>query len=137
MARSFIGAHRAGKLRPLPARVVALPRIGTLDSAWTSIVMESLLERIVSTGSEIAIIDITGVSTVDTLVGQHLLKTVAAARRCSANTSPSRSTLGRSYKPSPASQPIRGCSNASCFDCIKKTASDRLKRQSKSLAASG
>ena len=60
--------------------VVALPLIGTLDSARTSVVMESLLERIVATGSEIAIIDITGVPTVDTLVAQHLLKTVAAAR---------------------------------------------------------
>jgi rsbT co-antagonist protein RsbR len=60
--------------------VVALPLIGTLDSARTSVVMESLLERIVTTGSEIAIIDITGVPTVDTLVAQHLLKTVAAAR---------------------------------------------------------
>ena len=60
--------------------IVALPLIGTLDSARTSIVMESLLQRIVETGSEIAIIDITGVPTVDTLVAQHLLKTVAAAR---------------------------------------------------------
>jgi rsbT co-antagonist protein RsbR len=60
--------------------IVALPLIGTLDSARTSVVMESLLDRIVSTGSEIAIIDITGVPTVDTLVAQHLLKTVAAAR---------------------------------------------------------
>jgi rsbT co-antagonist protein RsbR len=60
--------------------IVALPLIGTLDSARTSVVMESLLERIVATGSEIAIIDITGVPTVDTLVAQHLLKTVAAAR---------------------------------------------------------
>lgn len=60
--------------------VVALPLIGTLDSARTNVVMESLLEQIVSTGSEIAIIDITGVPTVDTLVAQHLLKTVSAAR---------------------------------------------------------
>jgi rsbT co-antagonist protein RsbR len=60
--------------------VVALPLIGTLDSARTNVVMESLLQRIVQTGSEIAIIDITGVPTVDTLVAQHLLKTVAAAR---------------------------------------------------------
>ena len=60
--------------------VVALPLIGTLDSARTQVVMESLLERIVETGSTIAIIDITGVPTVDTLVAQHLLKTVAAAR---------------------------------------------------------
>jgi rsbT co-antagonist protein RsbR len=60
--------------------VLALPLIGTLDSARTQVVMESLLERIVETGSEIAIIDITGVPTVDTLVAQHLLKTVAAAR---------------------------------------------------------
>jgi rsbT co-antagonist protein RsbR len=60
--------------------ILALPMIGTLDSNRTQIVMESLLQRIVETGSEIAIIDITGVPTVDTLVAQHLLKTVAAAR---------------------------------------------------------
>jgi rsbT co-antagonist protein RsbR len=60
--------------------IVALPLIGTLDSARTSVVMESLLQTIVATRSEIAIIDITGVGTVDTLVAQHLLKTVAAAR---------------------------------------------------------
>ena len=60
--------------------VVALPLIGTLDSARTQVVMENLLERIVETDSAIAIIDITGVPTVDTLVAQHLLKTVAAAR---------------------------------------------------------
>lgn len=60
--------------------VLALPLIGTLDSARTQIVMENLLQRIVETGSSIAIIDITGVPLVDTLVAQHLLKTVAAAR---------------------------------------------------------
>ena len=60
--------------------VVALPLIGTLDSARTQVVMESLLERIVETDSTIAVIDITGVPTVDTLVAQHLLRTVAAAR---------------------------------------------------------
>jgi rsbT co-antagonist protein RsbR len=60
--------------------VLALPMIGTLDSARTQIVMESLLQRIVETGAEIAIIDITGVPTVDTLTAQHLLKTVTAAR---------------------------------------------------------
>jgi rsbT co-antagonist protein RsbR len=60
--------------------VLALPMIGTLDSTRTQIVMESLLQRIVDTGSEIAIIDITGVPTVDTLVAQHLLKTVTAIR---------------------------------------------------------
>jgi rsbT co-antagonist protein RsbR len=60
--------------------VLALPLIGTLDSARTQVVMENLLERIVETGAGIAIIDITGVPTVDTLVAQHLLKTVAAAR---------------------------------------------------------
>ena len=60
--------------------VLALPLIGTLDSARTQVVMENLLQRIVDTGSSIAIIDITGVPTVDTLVAQHLLKTVAAAR---------------------------------------------------------
>ena len=60
--------------------VLALPVIGTLDSARTQVVMENLLERIVATGALIAIIDITGVPTVDTLTAQHLLKTVAAAR---------------------------------------------------------
>jgi len=60
--------------------ILALPMIGTLDSARTQVVMESLLQAIVESGSEIAIIDITGVPTVDTLVAQHLLKTVAAAR---------------------------------------------------------
>lgn len=60
--------------------VLALPIIGTLDSARTQIVMESLLQKIVETGSEVAIIDITGVPTVDTLTAQHLLKTVTAAR---------------------------------------------------------
>ncbi|MDE1181716.1 STAS domain-containing protein [Paraburkholderia sp.] len=60
--------------------VLALPLIGTLDSARTQVVMESLLQKIVETGAAIAIIDITGVPTVDTLVAQHLLKTVAAAR---------------------------------------------------------
>jgi rsbT co-antagonist protein RsbR len=60
--------------------ILAVPLIGTLDSARTQVVMESLLQQIVDTGSAIAIIDITGVPTVDTLVAQHLLKTVAAAR---------------------------------------------------------
>lgn len=60
--------------------VLALPLIGTLDSERTQVVMESLLQQIVDTGAAIAIIDITGVPTVDTLVAQHLMKTVAAAR---------------------------------------------------------
>jgi rsbT co-antagonist protein RsbR len=60
--------------------VLALPLIGTLDSARTQVVMESLLQRIVDSGASIAIIDITGVPTVDTVTAQHLLKTVAAAR---------------------------------------------------------
>jgi len=60
--------------------VLAVPLIGTLDSARTQVVMENLLQRIVDTGAGIAIIDITGVPTVDTMVAQHLLKTIAAAR---------------------------------------------------------
>jgi rsbT co-antagonist protein RsbR len=60
--------------------VLALPMIGTLDSSRTQVVMETLLQRIVESGAEIAIIDITGVPTVDTLTAQHLLKTVTAAR---------------------------------------------------------
>jgi rsbT co-antagonist protein RsbR len=60
--------------------VLALPLIGTLDSERTQVVMESLLQRIVETGASLAIIDITGVPTVDTLVAQHLLKTISAAR---------------------------------------------------------
>jgi rsbT co-antagonist protein RsbR len=60
--------------------ILALPMIGTLDSGRTQVVMESLLNRIVETGSQVAILDITGVPTVDTLVAQHLLKTVTALR---------------------------------------------------------
>ena len=60
--------------------VVALPLIGTLDSGRAQVVMETLLERIVETGAQTAILDITGVPTVDTLVAQHLLKTIAAAK---------------------------------------------------------
>lgn len=60
--------------------ILALPIIGTLDSARTQIVMESLLQAIVQSNSRVAIIDITGVPTVDTVVAQHLLKTVTAAR---------------------------------------------------------
>jgi rsbT co-antagonist protein RsbR len=60
--------------------VLALPIIGTLDSARTQVVMENLLQAVVSTNSRYAIIDITGVPTVDTLVAQHLLKTITAAR---------------------------------------------------------
>ena len=60
--------------------ILALPLIGTLDSARTQVVMENLLQAIVDQGADLAIIDITGVPTVDTLVAQHLLKTIAAAR---------------------------------------------------------
>lgn len=60
--------------------ILALPLIGTLDSGRTQVVMETLLQRLVATGSSIAVIDITGVPTVDTLVAQHLLKTVSAAQ---------------------------------------------------------
>src|SRR5262249_55928634 len=60
--------------------ILALPLIGTLDSARTQTVMESLLQSIVTYSAEVAIIDITGVPTVDTLTAQHLLRTVTAAR---------------------------------------------------------
>ena len=60
--------------------ILALPLVGTLDSSRTQVVMENLLQKIVDTGAAIAIIDITGVPTVDTLVAQHLMKTVAATR---------------------------------------------------------
>lgn len=60
--------------------ILALPLIGTLDSARTQTVMESLLEKIVAAQAQFAIIDITGVPTVDTLVAQHLIKTISAAR---------------------------------------------------------
>jgi rsbT co-antagonist protein RsbR len=60
--------------------ILALPIIGTLDSSRTQVVMENLLQAVVATNSKYAIIDITGVPTVDTLVAQHLLKTITAAR---------------------------------------------------------
>jgi len=66
--------------------VLAVPVIGTLDSSRAQMVMESLLERLVETGSELAIIDITGVPTVDTLVAQHLMKTVTAIRLMGADS---------------------------------------------------
>jgi rsbT co-antagonist protein RsbR len=65
--------------------ILALPIIGTLDSARTQVVMETLLQRIVETGSGTAIIDITGVPTVDTQTAQHLLKTVTAIRMMGAD----------------------------------------------------
>jgi rsbT co-antagonist protein RsbR len=87
MSREQIIARQQEELLELSTPVVklwdgilALPMIGTLDSARTQVVMESLLQRIVETSAELAIIDITGVPTVDTLVAQHLLKTVTAIR---------------------------------------------------------
>jgi rsbT co-antagonist protein RsbR len=86
-AREQIIADQADELLELSTPVVklwegvvAVPLIGTLDSARTQVVMEKLLQSLVDTGSEHAIIDITGVPAVDTQVAQHLLKTVAAAR---------------------------------------------------------
>ncbi len=66
--------------------VLAVPMIGTLDSSRTQLVMETLLTRIIETGAELAIIDITGVPTVDTLVAQHLIKTVTAIRLMGADS---------------------------------------------------
>lgn len=60
--------------------ILALPIIGTLDSSRTQVVMENLLQEIVETGSSIAILDISGVPAVDSLVAQHLIKTVSATR---------------------------------------------------------
>jgi rsbT co-antagonist protein RsbR len=60
--------------------IIAVPLVGTLDSARTQLVMEKLLETLVATGADHAVLDITGVATVDTEVAQHLLKTVNAAR---------------------------------------------------------
>jgi rsbT co-antagonist protein RsbR len=65
--------------------ILAVPLIGTLDSVRTQVVMENLLQSIVDTGSSFAIVDITGVPTVDTMVAQHLLKTVSAAKLMGAN----------------------------------------------------
>lgn len=86
-SREAVISHQQAEMLELSTPVVklwdgilALPLIGTLDSNRTQIVMETLLQRIVETNSEVAIIDITGVPTVDTLVAQHLMKTVSAAR---------------------------------------------------------
>lgn len=86
-AREEIIAAQADQLLELSTPVVklwdgviAVPLVGTLDSARTQVVMEKLLQALVDTGSEQAIIDITGVPAVDTQVAQHLLKTVVAAR---------------------------------------------------------
>ncbi|MET7871847.1 STAS domain-containing protein [Streptomyces cyaneofuscatus] len=86
-AREEIISSQAAQLMELSTPVVklwdgviALPLVGTLDSARTQVVMEKLLQALVDTGSEQAIIDITGVPAVDTQVAQHLLKTIVAAR---------------------------------------------------------
>jgi rsbT co-antagonist protein RsbR len=86
-AREQIIADQAASMLELSTPVVrlwdgiiAVPLVGTLDSARTQLVTEKLLETLVATGAEHAVLDITGVPTVDTEVAQHLLKTVSAAR---------------------------------------------------------
>ncbi|NKZ08263.1 STAS domain-containing protein [Actinomadura latina] len=86
-AREQVIADQMEQLMELSTPVVKLwdgilgvPLVGTLDSARTQVVMETLLERLVETGSRFAVLDITGVPAVDTEVAQHLLKTVMAAR---------------------------------------------------------
>jgi len=86
-ARERIIADQAASMMELSTPVVrlwdgiiAVPLVGTLDSARTQVVMEKLLETLVATGADHAVLDITGVATVDTEVAQHLLKTVNAAR---------------------------------------------------------
>ena len=86
-ARERIIADQAASMMELSTPVVrlwdgiiAVPLVGTLDSARTQVVMEKLLETLVATGADHAVLDITGVPTVDTEVAQHLLKTVNAAR---------------------------------------------------------
>ena len=95
--------------------VLAVPLIGTLDSARTQIVMESLLQKIVETGAKIAILDITGVPTVDTQTAQHLIKTVSATRtdgrrlhhqrHSSTNCANNRSSWHRPFTTSPPKPP--------------------------------
>jgi rsbT co-antagonist protein RsbR len=86
-AREKIIADQAASMLELSTPVVrlwdgiiAVPLVGTLDSARTQLVTEKLLETLVATGADHAVLDITGVPTVDTEVAQHLLKTVSAAR---------------------------------------------------------
>ena len=105
-ARERIIADQAASMMELSTPVVrlwdgiiAVPLVGTLDSARTQVVMEKLLETLVATGADHAVLDITGVATVDTEVAQHLLKTVNAARLLGADAS-SAASGRRSPRPS-------------------------------------
>jgi rsbT antagonist protein RsbS len=85
--------------------VIAVPLVGTLDSARTQLVMERLLETLVATGAGHAVLDITGVPTVDTEVAQHLLKTVSAARLLGARAEPQRPAHREAAHRAPAAGP--------------------------------
>ena len=121
--------------------ILALPLIGTLDSERTQVVMENLLHKIVETGAAIAIIDITGVPTVDTLVAQHLLKTVAAARLMGADCiiSGIRPQIAQTivHLGVNLSEVTTKASLADAFSVALKRTQARLPQQGQAMAAKG
>ena len=121
--------------------ILALPLIGTLDSERTQVVMENLLHKIVETGAAIAIIDITGVPTVDTLVAQHLLKTVAAARLMGADCiiSGIRPQIAQTivHLGVNLSEVTTKASLADAFSIALKRTQARLPQQGQAMAAKG